>query len=342
MSRRLTCVGKEKLEWQTYEEPALKAHEVCVRARFAAAKHGTEMAFFKGYAHARGVYDPDYQVFCRDAEEGELYPFHVGNMIVGEVEEVGAEVSLVNVGDRVCVYSSLREMCVVKEDACWKMPPGMSWKSAVCLDPADFALGAVRDGHVRVGDAVAVFGLGAIGLMVVQFARLAGAHPVIGIDPLPNRREVAEELDVDLTLDPTACDAGLEIKRATEKRGVDVAIDYSGAKDAVQQALRGVAYGGNVVLGSFPAPYGRGLDLGAESHINVPNVIFSRACSEPNREHPRWDNDRIYAVCWRLLCEGAVTGEPIVQPVVPFDDLLEEYPRVTAHAEAGVKLGVCY
>ncbi|MEA3407547.1 MAG: zinc-binding alcohol dehydrogenase [Chloroflexota bacterium] len=342
MPRRLVCVGKEELEWQGYDEPALNAHEVRVRAQFAAAKHGTEMAFFKGYAGARGVYDPEYQIFRHEVEQGGLYPFHVGNMMVGEVEAVGPDVSRVDVGDRVCAYSSFGETSVVNENACWKMPPGMSWKSAVCLDPADFALGAIRDGHVRVGDAVAVFGLGAIGLMVVQFAKLAGAHPVIGVDPLSNRRGVAEALGVDLTLDPTACDAGLEIKRATEARGVDVAIDYSGAKEAVQQALRGVAYGGNVVLGSFPAPYGPGLDLGAESHINVPNVIFTRACSEPHREYPRWDNDRIYAVCWRLLCEGAITGEPIVQPVVPFDELLEEYPRVAAHAEAGVKLGVRY
>ncbi|MFO7917254.1 MAG: zinc-binding alcohol dehydrogenase [Anaerolineae bacterium] len=342
MPRKLVCVGKEELEWQVYEEPDLEACEVRVRAQFAATKHGTEMAFFKGYAGSRGVYDPEYQVFCRDVEQGELYPFHVGNMMVGEVEAIGPEVSHVEVGDSVCIYSSFRETSVVQENACWKMSPEMSWKSAVCLDPADFALGAIRDGHVRVGDAVAVFGLGAIGLMVIQFARLAGAHPVIGVEPLSNRRDVAQELGADLTLDPTACDAGLEIKRATGKRGVDVAIDYSGAKDAVQQALRGVAYGGNVVLGSFPAPYAPGLDLGAESHINVPDVIFSRACSEPNRDHPRWDNDRIYDVCWRLLCEGAITGEPIVRPVVPFDDLLEEYPRVAAHAEAGVKLGVRY
>jgi threonine dehydrogenase-like Zn-dependent dehydrogenase len=342
MPRKLVCVGKEELEWQVYEEPGLGAREVRIRAQFAAAKHGTEMAFFKGYAGARGVYDPEYQVFRRDIEQGGLYPFHVGNMMVGEVEAVGSEVTRVEGGDRVCVYSPFRETRVVDEDACWKMPPDMAWKSAVCLDPADFALGAVRDGHVRVGDAVAVFGLGAIGLMAVQFAKLAGAHPVIGVEPLADRREVAEELGANLTLDPTACDAGLEIKRATETRGVDVAIDYSGAREAVQQALRGVAYGGNVVLGSFPAPYGPGLDLGAESHINVPNVVFSRACSEPNREYPRWDNDRIYAVCWKLLCEGAISGEPIVQPVVPFDELLEEYPRVAAHAEAGVKLGVRY
>jgi threonine dehydrogenase-like Zn-dependent dehydrogenase len=89
----------------------------------------------------------------------------------------------------------------------------MSWKSAVCLDPAEFAFAAVRDGHVRIGDAVAVSGMGAIGLMVVQLARLAGASQVIAIDPLPSRRAIAEQLGATATLDPRACDVGLTLKR---------------------------------------------------------------------------------------------------------------------------------
>ncbi len=94
--------------------------------------------------------------------DNDPYPATVGNMMVGRVTEVGGEVRRLRPGDRVCLYSGFRETAVAREDACWLMPEGMSWRSAVCLDPADFAVGAVRDGHVRVGDAVAVIGLGAI------------------------------------------------------------------------------------------------------------------------------------------------------------------------------------
>ena len=218
----------------------------------------------------------------------------------------------------------------------------MPWQAAVSLDPADFALGAVRDGHIRLGDAVAVFGMGAIGLFVVQLARLAGAHPVIAVDPIPLRRDVAQECGADIVLDPTACDAGLEIKLATEERGADVCVDYSGHFTALQAALRGVAYLGTVVAGAWPGTYPAGLDLGAEAHFNRPTIVFSRACSEPNPEYPNWDETRLFSVVWRLLCDGSLKSVPVVQPVVPFDDLLEAYPKIATAPEENVKLGVVF
>jgi threonine dehydrogenase-like Zn-dependent dehydrogenase len=334
------CVARGELAWQEAADPVVtRPTDVRVRSEFAAPKHGTELAFYKGSVPARGTLDAEYQLW-RPGKASWGYPNQMGNMIVGRVEEVGPAVEHIAVGDRVCLYSGFQETCVVLESEVWKMPADLSWKSAVCLDPADFAFGAVRDGHIRIGDAVAVFGLGAIGLMCVQIARLAGADPVIGVDHLANRRAVAERLGATMALDPAACDPALEIKKATARRGADVAIDFRGSAASMQAALKAVAYGGNVVAGAMPAPYAAGLDLGAEAHINVPNIVFSRACSQPDRDHPRWSNERIYRNCWRLICAGRVTGEPIVGPIVAFEDLLVEYPRIADHPDTIIKLGV--
>jgi threonine dehydrogenase-like Zn-dependent dehydrogenase len=340
MPKKLMCIGKEQLRWQEYEDQQLGPGQVRVRAEFAAAKHGTEMSFYKGYGVERGSFDREYQLFRKGQQERSPYPAAVGNMLVGPIEELGRGVTRLSVGDRVCVFSGFAETRVANEGACWKLSEGMSWKSAVCLDPAEFAFAAVRDGQVRIGDAVAVFGLGAIGLLVVQLARLAGASLVIGIDPLVDRRKIAQDLGVDLTLDPRAVDAGLEIKKATDRRGADVVIEYSGSVHAMQQALRGVAYGGNVVMGAYPPPYPASLDLGAEAHLNIPNIIFSRACSQPDRDHPRWTEPRIFETCWRWLCDGRLTGDRIVQPVVAFEQLLQEYPKIASEPDRYIKLGV--
>ncbi len=334
------CVAVGELAWHEAEDPFVaQPTDVRVHSEYAAPKHGTELGFYKGSIPARGTLDTKYQIW-RPGQASCGYPTQLGNMVVGRVEEVGTEVTHVRVGDRICAYSGFQESFVVSEAELWKMPAAMSWKSAVCLDPADFAFVAVRDGQVRIGDGVAVLGLGAIGLMCIQFARLAGAYPIIGVDHLGNRRAAARTLGATHVFDPAACDAALEIKKSTVLRGVDVAIDFRGSVNSLQTALSAVAYGGKVVAGAMPAPYPAGLDLGAEAHINIPSLIFSRACSQPDRDHPRWTNDRIYQTCWRLLCDDRVTGEPIVGPIVAFEDLLNEYPKIANHPDEIVKLGV--
>ncbi len=269
-------------------------------------------------------------------------PGGAGNMSVGTITEAGHDVDGLVVGDRVLLPGGFRETHTRNHKGVWKIPADMPAASAVCLDPADFALGAIRDGNVRAGDVVAVFGVGAIGLMAVQLARIAGASMVIAAEPLPRRRNLAGALGADLLIDPADGDVGLEMKKVTGWRGVDVAIDYSGAVPAMQACLRGVAYGGTVVAGAFPAPYAAGLDFGAEAHLNVPNIVFTRSCSEPNRDHPRWDEKRILETCLEWLIEGRLTGEGIVTPVVKFDQLDTEYPRIVTEPDTYIKIGATY
>ncbi len=337
MPREYVITKPGELVLREYPEPEPGPHQVKVRAEFGAAKHGTEMAFYKGYFFDRGGYDDEYQL-CRDEPPG-WFDFGAGNMVVGVVEAVGLEVERLKEGDRVFHYSSFREVTLMPEDA-RLLPDGVGWKAAVCLDPADFAMGAVRDGHVRIGDAVAVFGLGAIGQFAVQLAKLAGACPVIGVDLYGLRRDVAAKYGADLVLDPNAEDVGLRIKKETGKRGADVCIDFSGSDAGLHSAIRAVAYGGTVVEGSFPRPGCPNLDLGAEAHMNRPTIVFSRSCSEPNPDYPRWDERRLIDCCWRMLRDGLLQAEDIVQPVVPFDEVLEHYPKIATAPETNLKLGV--
>ena len=340
MPRELIASAKETVAFRDYSSPDLKEGELLVKSLFGAAKHGTEMALYKGYAAPRGGYNKEFQIFRADQPGMVNYPLGLGNSSVGEVTELGAKVTKFKVGDKVFRHSSLKEEHVWHENEVRLLPGGVPWQAAVCLDPADFALGAIRDGHVRLGDAVAVFGMGAIGLLVVQLAKLAGAYPIIALDPIPFRREVASQCGADIVLDPSSCDAGLEIKKATGKRGADVCIEYSGNHLALQAALRGVAYNATVVAGAWPGSYPAGLDFGAEAHFNRPKIVFSRACSEPNPEYPNWNEDRLFEVVWRLLSKGNLKPELVVQPIVAFDDLLSEYPKIATHPEDNVKLGV--
>ncbi|NJN82621.1 MAG: hypothetical protein HC802_10360 [Caldilineaceae bacterium] len=136
-------------------------NQIRVRSRFGAASNATEMALYKGYGGERGGLDPELLVFSHERALFR-YPVALGNICVGVVTEVGADVSQAEIGDTVFKSAPFREEHVWPESV-RHLPDGVAWQAAVCLDPVDFALGAVRDGHVRIGDAVAVFGMGQSG-----------------------------------------------------------------------------------------------------------------------------------------------------------------------------------
>jgi len=339
---RIMSVEPRKAVYQEYEDGPLGADQIRVAVDFAAAKHGTEFTIFRGDSvHAESTYDEKLQLFVK-RPEGRQYLMGPGNMWVGRVTEAGASVSGIGPGARVAGYGSFKTTQTCKARDALIMPEGMSWKSAVYYDPLQFALGGVRDGNVRAGDSVVVFGLGAIGQMAAQLCKRAGALKVIVCDPVERLRDIALANGADYALDSVGKDAGLIIKELTGGRGADVAIEASGHSAALHTAIRALAYNGNIAVVGWHHEARGGLDFGCEAHFNQPNLFFSRACSEPNRDYPRWDFARICAECWEMLKRGWFSCENLVDPVVPFDKAAQTYMDIFRDASNSVKLGVSY
>jgi alcohol dehydrogenase len=127
-------------------------------------------------------------------------------------------------------------------------------------DIASTGISGAERGNVRTGDSVAVFAQGPIGLCATLGARLRGAALIIGVDPLADRRRLAHQFGAVVTLDPKSVDVVAEIKRLTDGRGVDVAIEALGRQDTFEAALRSVRPGGvmsslGVYSGKLVAPY---------------------------------------------------------------------------------------
>lgn len=321
MPKELVALAVRQPALQDYEDGPVPEEHVRVKVEFGSPKRGTELTLYRGY-------------------RGAGFPMGLGNICVGRVIELGDGVEDFSIGDRVAGYSSLRETCTWRAGSVWRMSAKMNWQDAVCFDPAQFALAGVRDGQVRLGDRVAVFGLGAIGMMAVQMARLAGALFVAAVDPLANRREVALKVGADIALDPNAVNVGAELKNATGGQGVDVAIETSASYEALHHAIGGLAYGGNIAIVGWAKECKGGLDFGEKAHFDLPNLIFARACSDPNRDHPRWNFGRILDTCWQWLSEGRFQCEEIVSPVVPFAESPKAYQEMDEHPEKSIKLGM--
>jgi len=323
MPKELVVVAPRQPELRHYDDGPLAEGHVRVKVEFGSPKHGTELVCYRGL-------------------RGTSFPHALGNMCVGRVVELGRGAEGVAVGERVAGYGALRETHAWPAQHLLRMPEGMTWQEAVCYDPLQFALGGLRDGHVRIGDCVSVFGLGAIGQMAVQAARLAGAELVCAVDPVPLRREAALKGGAQIAVDPATQDVGAELKKATDGQGVDVAIETSGSYAALDGAIRGIAFGGTVALVGWHGECKGGLDFGEVAHFITPNVVFSRACSEPNRDHPRWSFKRIQEACWRLLSEGRFRCDGIVMPVVPLEDAARAFAAIDLRPENSIKLGVAF
>ena len=116
----------------------------------------------------------------------------------------------------------------------------------MCPDIMSTGFAGAERGQVRIGDIVAVFALGPIGLCAVAGAKLMGATTIIGVDTVPARMDAARRLGADHVVDFATLDPVAEIMRLTDGRGVDVAIEALGTQGTFQSALRVLRPGGTL------------------------------------------------------------------------------------------------
>jgi alcohol dehydrogenase len=127
------------------------------------------------------------------------------------------------------------------------IPDGLTDEQVLmCPDIMSTGFSGAESGNIRIGDAVAVFAQGPIGLCATAGARLMGATTIIGVDAVPARMEIARAMGADHVIDFTATDPVAEIMRLTDGRGVDVAIEALGRQETFEAALRSLRPGGTL------------------------------------------------------------------------------------------------
>lgn len=372
MPRELIASAPLTPELRHYDELPLGPSQIRIASELASPKHGTELVGYRNDPVASRPYDREWgAVLPRPPDEAlARFPIRLGNMALGTVTETGPEVDRFAVGDRVFGHFPIRETHTVDETQADPLPADLSAEAALCLDPVVMAL-PIRDAGIRLGDRVAVVGLGAIGLVAVQLARLAGAAEVIAVDPLANRRALATTFGADIVLDPAAHDgdAGLAMRalgkpllalvppptpgarvtggyqeRPTQdlQLGVDVAIETSGSIAGLQAAIRATRFGGTVCVVSFYGRDAAGLLLGEEFHINQLTLVSVRAESLPMRDAPAWTLARLVDLGLAWLVAGRIRTDGIITPVVPFADAADAYREIDEHPERSIKLGISF
>lgn len=326
----LTAPGE--LAFEDTDDAPLGPDEVRIRTLFSGISAGTELTQYRGtspFQHRR--WDEGRRLFVDDAD-GPSWPYPVrtlGYEEVGEIVEIGGAVDDIAVGQQ--VYGTWNHRSHHLAPASYArerlMPAGADPLSGIFSHIGAVALNGVHDANIRIGDTVAVFGLGVPGQIVAQAARASGAR-VIAVDPDAGRRAIALQLGAHKAIPATG--AAEAIKALTDGRGADSCIEVSGVPAALHEAIRAVAYSARVVAMGFFQGETPGLRLGEEFHHNRVQLICSQISGVAPEASYRWTKPRLWRTAVELQAAGVLNLTPLVTHRAPFADAPTLFERLAA------------
>ncbi len=305
--------------------------QVAVRTLFSGISAGTELSQYRGTSpFMNRRWDDATRLFV--ASDAPSWPYPVRNLgyeEVGEIVDIGEGVDGLAVGQR--CYGTWGHRTRHIADADWArdrlMPDGADPRIGIFSHIGAVALNGVHDARIRIGDTVAVFGLGVPGQIVAQAARASGAR-VIAVDPDAGRRETAIRLGAHYAI--AAAGAAEAIKAMTDGRGADVCIEVSGAAPALSEAIRAVAYSSRVVAMGFFQGEVAGLRLGEEFHHNRVELVCSQISGTAPEAAHRWSKPRLWRTAVDLQHQGVLNLLPLISHAAPFDQAPELFARIDA------------
>ncbi|MET7351310.1 bi-domain-containing oxidoreductase [Streptomyces mirabilis] len=338
--------------------PGCKPGGVLVRSAFSLISTGTELmkvseAGMSMLGKARSRPDQVAKVMQSVATNGVPATYRkvmgkldsytpLGYSLCGVVEQVGAGIDDVKVGDLVACagneHALHAELNWVPKNLYAPVPDGLAPRHAAFGTVGSIAMQGVRQGEPQLGEVALVIGLGLIGQLVVQLLTAAGVR-VVGADPDPTRCELAERLGAAACGDPASAAVEAAVAELTDGHGVDQVFLAAGggSNQPVELAARLCRDRGRVVdIGKCR------LDLPWNAYYEKElDVRFSRSYGpgryDPSyelegRDYPigyvRWTERRNLACFLDLVARGRVDVEPLVSHIADFDDAVETYRRL--------------
>lgn len=241
--------SKNDLRIEEIPKPSPKAGEVLIKVK-ACGICGTDVHIYNG---DKG---------CFPTPAGTV----LGHEFSGIVEAVGEGVKEIKVGDRVCVdpnklcgdcyycksgighfcenmigigtgvNGGFAEYCAVPQSQVYKIADSTSYEAAAMTEPTACCVHGIDMCNISCGDTVAIIGGGMIGMIMLQLAKLSGAGKLIMIEPVAEKRTIAEKLGADLCIDPIEN----EVKKVLIENGIErisAVIECVGKTSTIEQAI---------------------------------------------------------------------------------------------------------
>ncbi|WP_306345197.1 NAD(P)-dependent alcohol dehydrogenase [Lederbergia ruris] len=256
-------------------------------------------------------------------------PIILGHEVSGTVVQLGAEVKNIRIGDRVaiepgipcgeCAYcrSGRYNLCGAVEfmatppyDGAWaeyvtvnseflfKLPDHVSFEEGALIEPLSVGFHAMRRGKVGPGDTLLITGLGPIGLLAIEAAKMFGVTEIYGSDVVGFRRDLALQMGVKGVMDPTKGDLLEQFRQVSGNKEIDVLIETSGNVQAVSDTIRLVKRGGKIVYVGLPTVNQVPMDMTAmiDAEIDMLGVfryVHTYADAIQSLDHPLVDLTKV-------------------------------------------------
>lgn len=293
-ARAVWFAGPRSVELREELVPPPGPGQLRVRAIASAISHGSELLAYRGQIDAGLALD------LPTLAGSYGFPLKFGYASAGRVLDVGAGVEDRAPGDLVFCLHPHQSVYLAPAELTVPLPAGLEPELGVFAANLETALNIVHDAHPRLGEAAVVFGQGTVGLLTARLLRMAGAGPVLAVEPAESRRDLALDFGADAALAPGP-DLAEELRARCGGRPPDLAVEVSGAPAALQAAIDCVADEGTVVVASW---YGRkpvSLDLGGRFHRGRLRLRSSQVGRLAPETSARWDHARRWGAVRQLL-----------------------------------------
>lgn len=235
--------------------------------------------------HSCGVCGTDVHIYHGEKGASDVNPpVILGHELSGIVSKVGKDVTKVSVGDHVTVDPNIycgecrscrigkkqlcenlyaigvntdggfADFCYVPESQCYVLSKDVPLEEGALTEPLACCIHGIDRLGIRPGDDVTVVGGGAIGLIMVQLARLSGASRILLSEPVAKRREIGLKVGADYAINPMEIDIEEGVRNAFGHEGSDCVIECVGNTIATAQAFKAAGRGAKVLLFSVPKP----------------------------------------------------------------------------------------
>jgi threonine dehydrogenase-like Zn-dependent dehydrogenase len=241
-------------------------------------------------------------------------------MAVGHIVALGRDVQGYQVGERVMTTSAHASFSLVDVGpaaAIDPVPEGVADETAGFAVLGDVALHGVRRAGLQIDQSVVIFGLGIVGQLVLQLARISGAHPLIAIDLVDQRLELARTSGATHLINAAREDVVARVKEITRGAGAETVFHCAEAASILQTAMECAADRGSVVLTGSPP--GTATIRLKEELLRKELRLTGTYESGLNEGHVywRWTRERNRRTCLRLMASGQLQLSHLLTHVVP-------------------------